>query len=707
MKQTKKNDTSWQAENSSRGWYSSYYRKRRSKSDWAGITLGDAFRPNLDPAERLPAQNLFYRRAAQIQAAVHRLAGHDPESSFEVKPQLSPLYTQYPAVAAAYAAIGLTGYLEYEAVFFDKVLSLHLGADPESEEDDPEPPAGNKHRLLMVKIIEKAVRIRILLQELSALPAFSSLEIHRLFMASQQDLRFRTVIDVVFNGVLYGELLPDFGRLELHPVARRMLDAILTASRPHFDALGRTEPGLLVELGNRWGRDLVEALAPLVTAPVKMNPAHKQILHKERPGNPDLLNVMNADPDEPAGEQPLQPLDRLNPPLLIDPDSIVEQMAMLMINNLLSGKRDGGPEGNDPAETALLKFIMTLRAAGIRQRSWEDLRSDLIERMLHFNIFDRGLMEGSPSDGQEIEVPLADGKTVTAEIFDRTVPLSDDPSSCLGLEEEAAPVTEALRRSLYPNVQKLPETDRLRTSGSLDTARLALGDFSPAVFKRYRMRDRMDRRGRPVLAIACDGSGSLNRRQMRMLKVLTAAWLKSTARSEIQLMAGLYHSGEVRPGLSGPLVQWIFHPQKTPVLYRLDAMRTLPELPDTGTGMQSDAVSIAYFMREARSLARGRMVYLILITDCQWNRSFPNSRSGREEVQAVFASLNAEMKGKLHTTMVALGQEKESGLENLVDKIIPVLPDELTDAAAVARKIGQYVASCIRERRRTVISNGE
>ncbi len=706
-----KNASNRDDDHSTRGWYSSYYRKRKSKSDWAGITLGDAFRPNMDLSERLPAQNLFYRRMTQIQTAVHRLAGRnpDPESPFCVKPQLSCLYTQYPAVAAAYAAIGLTGYLEYEAVFSEKVISLILMLEDETVTEGTE--TDGQNRLLLVKIIEKAIRIRILLQELSSDPAFSALEIYRLFMASQQDLRFRTVIDVVFNGVLYGELLPDFRRLELHPVTAMMLEKTVLTSRPYIEALNRTEPGFLLELGNQWGRDLVKALAPMVKAPRKINPERSQFLNSAKPGHPEALDVLDevfdVEAGEPSGESELHPLERLTPPLLIDPDSIVERLTMVMVNNLLSGTKEDPLGRTDQEETALVKFIMTLRAAGIRQRSWEDIRSDLVERMLHFKIFDGGLMEGSPSDGRQIEVPLADGKTTTAEIFDRPVPLSEDMSACQKLLEEALPVTEALRRSLYPNVQKLPETDRLRTSGALDTARLSLADFSAAVFKRYRMRERADRRGRPVLAIACDGSGSLNSRQMHMLKLLTAAWLKSTSRSEIQLLAGLYHSGEVRPGMTGPLVQWIYHPKKTPVLYKQDALRALPGLPDTGTGVQSDAVSIAFIMREAKALARGRMMYLILITDCQWNRSFQNSKSGIVEVQAVFESLNAESNGKLHTTMVALGIDRETGLEKQVDKIIPVLPDELNDAAAVARKIGRYVASCIRERNRSVTKNGE
>ncbi len=74
--------------------------------------------------------------------------------------------------------------------------------------------------------------------------------------------------------------------------------------------------------------------------------------------------------------------------------------------------------------------------------------------------------------------------------------------------------------------------------------------------------------------------------------------------------------------------------------------------------------------------------------------------SGIEEVESFFADANRRMEGRLHTTLVALGVSRETGLENVVDRVIPVSDEELGDAAGVAKRIGTYVASCLRERRR-------
>lgn len=209
-----------------------------------------------------------------------------------------------------------------------------------------------------------------------------------------------------------------------------------------------------------------------------------------------------------------------------------------------------------------------------------------------------------------------------------------------------------------------------------------------------------DKRGRPVLLIACDGSGSLNRDQMAMLKNMACAWLMATAKSRIEILAALFHSGEYRKNRSGPLVQWMYHPQKTPAISRKDAARTLVSLPDNGTGAQSDALSLAFMLEEARKIAKGRTIYLVLITDCAWNRSFMNEMSGHEEVYNYFQWAYDELGDKLHTTLVALGVKNKTGFEDLLNKVINISQEELTDYVAAADRISSFVATCIKEQRR-------
>ena len=47
--------------------YSYSFRNRRNKTDWAGISMGNAFNPNLDYYTRMPAQRLFYQFVNRVE----------------------------------------------------------------------------------------------------------------------------------------------------------------------------------------------------------------------------------------------------------------------------------------------------------------------------------------------------------------------------------------------------------------------------------------------------------------------------------------------------------------------------------------------------------------------------------------------------------------------------------------------------------------
>jgi hypothetical protein len=473
------------------GGYYAACRPRRSKIDWAGVGPGDAFKNNREYHVRMPAQRLFYQLAHKVQRAVAEHTGAAPEAyELKVKPQLSPLMTSYPSTLAAHAAIGHTAYLEFEARVPEKLLFTQLAKYLENPAERDDLRVDPKSYKEVAKVITKQVQVRLLLEDLARYPFGISVEIYRLFSASQQNDKFRSVAGMLQAVILYGDILPDWREQDLHPMTRIMLGYLTRTCIPFFDKLPHTPPQGLVHLGADWVRAL-----------------------------------------------------------------------------------------------------------------------------------------------------------------------------CLCLP---------------------------------------VADYSQVIFRRYRIREKADPRGKPVVLIACDGSGSLNHKQMQMLKLLAAAWLESTAKSEIQVLAGLYHSGVIRLGVSGPLVQWIYHPQKTPALTRKEAARALVALPPSGTGAQADALSLAFMLGQARQLSRGRMIYLILLSDCAWNPSFRTGKTGKEEVYAFFETAYPDHPGKLNTTLVALGVAGATGFEALLDKVVAVNEEQLLDPAAVAGRIGTYVASCLKERRRWV-----
>jgi len=691
-----------QKQNSPRydGGYSYVSYKRRSKVDWAGVGVGDAFKANLDYTVRMPAQRLFFRAAKAGQAIAARLAGVSVAPGFapKTKPQIGPFYTNYPSSIAAYGAIGLTAFLEYEEQASQSILLAYLAeylANPAKQDEVSVDPEIYKR---LAEHVTRTVQTRLILEDLAREPRLSSIEIYRLFSAAQQTLRWSTLPEILNAVILFGDLLPDSRRMALHPMTRAICEDIQVVSSLYFAELPVVKSREMVALGVAWVRAVCKRLAKYLPPAAEEEAAPAAGI-----GEPQRFSRKNSIfPPNDA----FPPLDGPQPPTLFDPPSLAEQVEQML--GCPKAKPGNGKNSQQAAQTTLQETVAKaltnlsnlLAQAGGQSGDFEDMRADRVEQAFRKAVFGKGPMEGNPTDGHEVKVQLAGDQTAAGDIFDRPLEISDDMIAVEKLDQESNDLTHVLRKVLYPNVEQRMDPQRLQCSGLLDPARLALCNFSSTVFKRYRLRNEKDPHGRPVLLIACDGSASLNARQMRMTKVLTAAWLKSTAKSGVNLLAGLYHSGQVRQGLTAPLVQWIYHPHKSTAANHKEALRALASLPERGVGVQSDALSIAFMLEEAKRLSRGRVIYLILISDCAWNRSFQSGKEGREEVRELFASAYADFGAKLHTTLVALGVPGETGFETILDKVIPVADSDLENYQSVAGQIGTYVASCMRERKK-------
>jgi hypothetical protein len=560
----------------------------------------------------------------------------------------------------------------------------------------------------MSMIVTQWVQKRLFLEDLSRNSSLASVEVYRLFAAAQENLKFISLSEIIRSVVLFGDVLPDQKELDVHPFTRKLLRVLTNVCKPFFERIHGTRGEALVDLGKQWVQELCSALCMYLPPRADRSGAMKNKENVSPLLGPEEGFGQKAENPDPSEDIP--PLDKPGRPMLNEPRNLIE--------NILSSIRPG-QQANDnkeslaPREQAAMQriqkvirdFAAVVTRASAQTETWQDMRYDVLESVIRRAPFSNGPIEGNPTDGHEISISLGDNQIASEQIFDRAIELSDDHQLLEELLETSRPIKETLRRSLYPNIEQVPEMQRLRTGGSIDPARLPLADFSSTIYRRYRIVEKADRRGRPVLVIACDGSGSLKPSQMKMLKSLAASWLTSTAKSEVQILAGLYTSGDIRRGLSEPLVQWIYHPKKTPAASQVDAVRALVTLPDNGKGKQSDALSIAFIMEEARRIARGNMIYLILLTDTVWNRSFNTPKTGYEEVSAYFHKAYDEFAGKLHTTLVALGVSKKTGLEDILDAVITVSKEDLNNYSEVAEKIGAYVASCIRERSRLISAN--
>lgn len=678
-----------------------YFTKRRNKSDWAGISIGDAFKSSLDYYIKLPSKKLFYRVVRDAQKTVLRIIGVNTSQGYKYKasPQLAPCYTSYPSTLAAYAAIGLTMFLEYERNVEKNVLMTYIAEylkDPAIIDRVKINPVVYKNT---AKIVAKAVQTRLILEEIKLYKNLHYIEMYRLYSASQQNLKFQSLPEIINCIILYGDLLPDLQNQNMHLITRDIITDISDASIIYIESLQKCKSHLYLNIGNDWVQAIMSRLVNYLPYPLD----HKDLAknkydNKHRDNSFGRLRNFDFDLDNIDKFPPLQePLA----PLLSDPVEIKKRMTEKYLQKLRSQSFPGSPKTEpSPAEKAIMDLSETIQKAGGQPNTYEDMRSDLVEDVQRNGVFKQGPIEGNISEGHEISVKLGNSNIHQGEIFDRPVELSEDYNKLELLNLKARNITNSLKKILFPNIENVPVIDRYRTSGTLDPARLVLGEMSAAVYRRYRMKEKPDRRGRPLLVIACDGSGSLSSSQMNMVKVLLASWFNATSKNSIQVLSALYHSGNIRAGIHAPLVQWIYHPHKTPSIGRNDAVRAIVTLPDDGTGVQSDALSVSFIMEEAKKIAAGKQIYLILISDCQWNRCFKSNMTGEEEVQNLFYSLNSEMEKNLHTTLIALGMNKKTNFENIVDKVINISNKELTDYETVAQKIGLYVASCISERKK-------
>jgi hypothetical protein len=687
------------------------YRGHRTRTSWKGVGPGDAFNSNLDYSERLQAQRSFYSMCKQAQKFAARLAlgGLPKDFKLAIQPQLGPYYTNYPSGFAAFAAVGLTAFLEFKEWAGDKSLAVHLKEYLENPADHDEVWVDKAIYKTLAQNVTEKVQTRLLLTDLSRYKELSSIEIYRLFGASQQDLRFESVPEILEAVILYGDILPDWKDLNLHFVTKVFFRKLEEVSEKYFDSLTTVKAQELVALGRKWVIEICRALAPHLPPPNEKEEISKSVTTnrrlQEEYGTSEPRYSSRKKPPEMSDR--ILPLDEPKAPALFPPRSQIQQVLSDMLSAANAGtddasKEPAGEESEKVKEIAevLKQFNETLNQSCGQRQNWEDIRSEIVERTMKNASFSKGPIEGNPTDGHSVNVSLGRNQEASGEIYDRPVELSDNETAYQNLVNEAEPITRSLKHTLYPNVEQIAETQRICSGGTLDPTRMALSFFSEVIFKRYIIVEEPDKRGRPVLLIACDGSGSLNKHQMSMLKSMACAWLIATAMSRIEVLAALYHSGEYRKNQSGPLVQWMYHPQKTPAISRKDAARALVSLPDNGTGAQSDALSLAFMLEEAKKIARGRIVYLVLISDCAWNRSFNTEMNGQEEVYNYIQWAYEEFGDKLHTTLVALGVERETGFENLLDKVIRISQQELTDHVAVADRISSFVANCIKEQRR-------
>lgn len=682
------------------------------KEVWAGCSPEHAFSEDIAWPYKRQSLHKFHTLLEQERKVLWnatKAAGVNLPA-LQVEPQISAFYTSFPWPARA--SVGHTLFLE-ASKYKESILS-RLYTYLEDSQRIREYGLNEANYKKVVGMTAEALGNRALFDMLEQVPRLDGVEFYRLFQAAVHSLNFGDLRDIINAVVLLGDVLPEPDTLKLHELTMRIMKALMKASQGYWqEATDNGRDGNL-DIYLLWGSSLIRQLIRFLPPekPSKPKASSKSPVIKEESNTPQPEPEYSHLPERKDGPplRTLPPLNKPQPPVLEEGSSRLRDNLEKMHQEIQKDTSESGDTKEEDPDAARAKKILNdliwaAEGASAQKNKWENMREDLVEDILSNNPFGRGPVEGQETNGICINREIG-GMEVGGELFDRTVALCNDLNKVRSLRSRAAPIVKKLMGNLYPNTGKEFAMEYPCASGQMDPRRLPIAEVCDAAYRRYRTFNVTSPVGRSLLLIAADASGSLSDPQMQMCKCLMTAWLDSVYSARLQVLAGFYHSGGIRTHLSGPLVQWVYHPRKTPVYAPRDAVGAVANLPDSGSGAQSDALSLTYMLDEAASVSRGAFVYLTLISDCAFNKSYRLSEiTAMEEVVETFKQAREQMDGRLHITLVGLGKAIPDKIKDAVDGIITVDEDALKSPHKVAENIGMYVAACIRNRREMMESN--
>ncbi len=692
---------------------------------WRPIHPGEAFQRRTPMTRRLIAQALHYEQTRDAQRLAARLAeGAFPAEGAEMKAkaQLNALYSDLPTRFAAQAAVGHTAYLEYRgrtredfapaAIDPARVERLVTLLQVVSVEE-------TKAFGLILAACSEAVATRISLHALARESGLGAVEHYRVYLAAQAKLPPTSITDVIRMAVVLGDLLGpllEAAIRETHPLLVGPLAAATAVSRLLEAQLEATAEDELTTRARDWVEAMVVAIAPFalnaIPAPPRARESRDPVAAAVARRTQDLPR--NAGPGSPAPEpaprgedvlpqMSLAPLDEPPAPVLLPEtpegaarriDEVLEEVA----ESLPGGERSG------PAALRSLKdeIDAVLHGANEETPLKKDPRPDRVQEQACAHPFQQGELQGNP-EGVTLVEDILHGSNPEQKALVRHEVLvpPDDASAWHALRRETAPLARHLRRLLYPSLVTRLERVRHRASGAPDPRRLALYPFSDTIYQQHRQ-ERVPAPSnipRCVVLLACDGSGSMGEPEIRVLKLLTCAFMESLVGVRgVQLLAGAYNdNSEQGRFCREPTVRWLHHPRLTPGRTPLEAGRAIAAFPDKGSGRNHDTISLSYMLDEAIGLARGGTCYLVNLTDTRFN-SPDRARTGQSVMEDFLREAKALDDIDLDYTLVGIGVDEDYQLAG-ADAVLAVPSIKLGDTAALVDRVARYVTDSVAARR--------
>ena len=299
--------------------------------------------------------------------------------------------------------------------------------------------------------------------------------------------------------------------MNLHPLTRVIIRALERISGEYLDGLPQCQPQRFIYLGEAWVRRICKTLTAYLPLP---RPEQAQGRTEKKLSMPEFLRSQ-ADATSPArlehSKPPTQtpeglaPLEGPMPPSL-ERNRQCRPTRDQQVANAWQRRRMTAAGGSPLLMKNRKRLWLSFQRPWIRPGGKAAIGKTCAPKSWsppwRKRLFNKAQSPAAPPTETKSSSICPVVNLLEAGYSDRPLGLTNDSQAVENLKIQARPVTEQLRRNLYPSLDHRPQTLRLRTGGVLDGGRLALAGFCPAVFKRFRNVEMADKRGKPVLVIA-------------------------------------------------------------------------------------------------------------------------------------------------------------------------------------------------------------
>ncbi len=627
-----------------------------TKKNWEGIQMRNGFDNNFGH-RMYKSRRLFYQKCKEKQLAV---AGMFNRKELMAKPQLAPFFLFSGNELSADTAIGWTIFLEYQKqaaavghqpfVEIEQFLKKHyLGFH-----------FGSKIMEKLSKAIAETLQIKLALVVLSRKNQFEEVEIYRVMTCNLMDPTLYSSIEQTLRWcILYDDILPDSLNKKLNPGICELFELLRKVNAPYLFELKQLSDVDFLYLGKRWGQDLLKAISKSY---VSNDLGLTEMKSYSKKDNSPTVPVTVAESKDHSSS--LLPY--------IKAEEIEEAL------------------GKDEMEK-MKKLTTDLYEAAETPKLWETPKPDQIAFKIINPFEEVSSFQGELQDGDYFEIEDENGKLLSAEVLEESLPVSNDQTAIAQIQYHAEPITEELDKIIYNNSEKTVLYKISNSARSFQNNLLPLYKVKDLIYKKTILNHR-DSKGKPVVVLMVDMSGSMKGAPLECTKIITAAW---SEHKDIKLLAGAYTTA-ASPHGTRAIVRWIYHPKNTMGATRNESLGRIVSISDMSLGGNEDAAALFKILSEVRKMASSMdKVYLIHLTDTGFCKSFKNSsKSASSEIDTVLKHFKQRIfRNRLHVTLVALANSVTQ--YDMVDELCQIPSNIHQDYLGIAKTINETLGKTI------------